>query len=142
MDAMGAKFVVAPFGDSAVAQVRVRELDDLRIVTAKAGNRFVALIGLDKKGDYHKVELTFDKDYKSYQVWVGDTDGPELNLAILPRGVCATIVRDGELDIYVPTNGNLKKVNDSQIATDTLLANWGDRVIGVQSGDVWSIRLQ
>lgn len=142
MDAMGAKYVITPFGESAVAQVRIKELDGMQVVTAKSGSRFVSLIGLGKGGAYRKVEISFDRDYKSHKVWVGDTDGPELNLAVLPKGVCATIIRDGELDIFVPSNGQLNRVQDKQIGTDMLLSNWGDKVICIQSGEVWSIRLR
>lgn len=140
LDAMAAKFVVAPFGESAVAQVRVRELDGVQVVAAKAGNRFAAFITLNKKGEYRKVELTFDREYRTYKVWTDMADGPELNLAILPKGVCATILKDGELNIFVPTNGNVVKAEDSQIATDMLLSNWEDRVIYVQNGEVWAVR--
>lgn len=142
MDAMDAKYVVTPFGETSVIQERIRELDDVRIVTAKSGNRFVSLIGLDKSGVYRKIEITFDREYKSHKVWIGDTDGPELNLAILPKGVCATIVKDGELDIFVPTNGGLTRVSDNQIATDMFLSNWGDKVIYIQDGAVWSLRMK
>lgn len=142
MDAMGAKYVVTPFGEKAVVQERVRELDDLKIVNAKSGNRFVSLIGLDKGGVYHKIEITFDKEYKTKKVWIGDTDGPELNLAILPKGVCATIVQDGELSIFVPTSDKVTRVKDNQIATDMLLANWGDKVVYILDGAVWSLSMK
>lgn len=142
MDAMGAKYVVTPFGELAVAQERVRELDEIKVITAKSGNRFVSLVGLDKKGNYRIIEITFDRDYKSHKVWTADTDGPELNLAILPKGVCATIVKDGELDIFVPVNGQLTRIEDSEIGTDMFLSNWGDRVIYIQNGAVWSLRMK
>lgn len=142
LDAMGAKFVVAPFGNSAVAQIRVRELDGIQVVAAKAGNRFASFITLDKKGDYRKIELAFDREYRTYTAWSDITDGPELNLAILPRGVCATIVRDGELDVFVPENGKVTRVEDNQIATDMLLSNWADRVIYMQNGEVWAVRMK
>lgn len=142
LDAMGAKFVIVPFGDGAVAQIRVRELDGIQIIAAKAGNRFASFIALDKKGDYHKIEITFDSEYRTYKVWMGITDGPELNLAILPKGVCATIIKDGELNIFVPMNGSLTRVEDKLIATDMLLSNWGDRVIYVQNGAVWAVRMK
>lgn len=144
MDAMGAKFVITPFGQDSGIQTRVRELDGIKVVTAKAGNRFVSLIGLDKSGTYRKVEITFERDYKSHRVWMGDTDGPELNLAILPKGVCATIIKDGELDIFVPTNtqGQITRVEDKEIGTDMFLSNWGDRVMYIQDGAVWSLRMK
>jgi hypothetical protein len=142
LDAMGAKFVIAPFGDAAVAQVRTPELDGVQVVGAKAGNRFASFTTLDKKGEYHKVELTFDREYRSYKAWIGTADGPELNLAILPKGVCATIVKDGELDVFVPGSGKVNRTEDGQIATDMLLSNWGDRVVYVQNGELWAVRMK
>lgn len=142
MDAMGAKYVITPFGASSGTQTRVRELNDLKVVTAKAGNRFVSLIGLDRNGIYRKIEITFDRDYKSHKVWSAETDGPELNLAILPKGVCATIVKDGELDVFVPFNGQLTRVEDNEIGTDMILSNWEDKVIYIQNGAVWSLRMK
>jgi hypothetical protein len=142
MDVMGAKFVITPYGSKEGVQVRVREIDALKIVSAKSGHRFVSLIGLDKTGTYTKLELTFDNEYRSYKVWTGDIDNAELNLAILPNGVCATIVRDGELSIFVPTNGKLNQVNDSHIGTDMLLSNWEDKVIYIQNGAVWSLQMK
>ncbi|MBI2591090.1 MAG: hypothetical protein HYW34_00190 [Candidatus Brennerbacteria bacterium] len=140
LDAMGAKFIIAPFGENAVAQIRTRELDGIQIVTAKAGIRFASFIALDKKGDYRKIELAFDNEYRAYKTWIGAVDSSELNLAILPKGVCATIVKDGELNIFVPVNGNITKVEDNQIATNMLLSNWGNRVIYIRNGEIWSIR--
>jgi hypothetical protein len=142
MGAMGAKYAVTPFGESSVAQVRIRELDSMEVVMAKSGNRFVSLVGIKKDGNYQKIEIAFERDYKSYKIWKGDTDSPELNLAILPKGVCATIVRDGELDIFVPTNGQITKVLDKEIATDMFLSNWGDKVIYIQDGALWSLRMK
>jgi hypothetical protein len=113
------------------------------VVTAKAGNRFVSLIGIDRSGIYRKVEITFDRDYKSHRVWIGMTDGPELNLAILPKGVCATIVKDGELDVFVPIkNQDINRVEDKGIGTDMILSNWEDRVIYIQNGAVWALRMK
>jgi hypothetical protein len=67
---------------------------------------------------------------------------PELNLAILPKGVCATIVKDGELDIFVPANGQLVRIDDGQIGADMFLSNWGDKVVYIQNGAVWSLRMK
>lgn len=142
MDAMGAKFVVVPFGDDAVVQQRVKEIDNLKIISAKSGDRFVSLVGLDKTGTYHKVSIAFARDYKSYNVSTVIVDGPELNLAILPKGVCASIDKDGELEIFVPSNGKVTQIGNKNITTDMLLSNWGDRVVYIQDGAVWSLRMK
>lgn len=141
-DAFGTTFVIAPFGDGSCAQVRVPELDGLKPIVARAGNRFIAMVGIDQQGQMHKVEVTFDREYRSYVVWRREIDTPDMNVAILPKGVCATIVEDGRLSIFVPTNGTVNNVQDRQIATDMTLSNWDDRVVYIQDGAVWSLQMK
>jgi hypothetical protein len=141
-DAMGAMFVVVPFGANSCTSIRVPELDNVKTVFAKAGNRFVAIVVIDKKGNYKKLELTFDSDYKAYKIWQGDVDDSSLNVTMLPRGVCATIANDGELDIFVPRNAQLNRVKDKYISTDMMLANWEERVVYIQGGEVWEMRMK
>ncbi|HEY4511717.1 MAG TPA: hypothetical protein VJH55_02655 [Candidatus Paceibacterota bacterium] len=140
-DAMGAKYLIAPFSDSACGQIRVRELDGLVPVAARAGNRFISVIAADSKGNYRKIEFTFDAEYTSYQVWKGDATSPELNAAILPKGVCATILDDGELIIFVPSNGKVIKVQDRHITAEMLLSNWENNVVYVLDGSVWKVSM-
>jgi len=142
-DALGATFVVAPFGTDSVMSVRVKELDGLTPVAAKSGNRFVCVIAMDNKtGQYVRIELTFAKDYSGYTLWQGGAATPDLNMAFLPKGVGATIVDDGELVIFVPTNGAVKKVPDKDIVTDMLLGNWEDKVVYIRNGALWSLTLK
>ena len=72
----------------------------------------------------------------------GKTDSPDLNVAILPKGVCTTIVDDGKMNIFVPTSGTLREVEDTHISTDMLLANWDDRVVYIHDGAIWSVRMK
>lgn len=141
-DAMGAMYLIVPFGEKACAQMRVRELDGLVPVAAKAGNRFITVVMLDQKGDYHKFELTMDRDYVSYKLWQGGTDTADLNIAILPKGVCATIIDDGELNIFVPANATLNKVGDKNITADMVLANWDNKVVYIKDGTVWQVKMK
>lgn len=141
-DAMGAMYIIAPFGDRACTHIRVRELDGLRVLAAKAGNRFIIVIAADRSGTYHKFELTLSRDYTSYQIWQGIIDNPDLNIAILPKGVCATIVTDGELVIFVPTSGAVNKISDKHITTDLKLFNWDNKVVYINNGVLWNARLK
>lgn len=140
-DVMGAAYVIAPFGEDEVAQLRVPELDGQTPVNARAGRRFVTVVGIDSAGDYRKTELAINADYRSYRAWQGEAAGPELNIAILPKGVCATIVEDGMLDVFVPANGKVNRVADGRIGTDIVLANWDDRVLLLHDCEVWRLRM-
>lgn len=141
-DAMGAMYAIVPFSDKSCTQVRVREIDGLKTVSAKAGNRYIVIVAADKNGEYYKVELIMNRDYTGYQVSKTAVDSPDLNIALLPKGVGATIVDDGELVIFVPTSGVVNKVSDKYITTDIALANWDDRVLYIRKGEVWSVRLK
>lgn len=141
-DAMGAIYLVAPFGERGCAHIRARELDGLATVAAKAGNRFIAVVAMDKTGAYHKLEFAMSGDYSGYTLWQGGADNPEMNLAILPKRVCATIVDDGTLTIFVPSDGTVHRVQDKDIETGMALGNWGDRVLYLKAGAVWSVRMK
>jgi hypothetical protein len=141
-DALGAMYLVAPFGKESCAYVRVPELDGLKPIAAKAGHRFAAVIAADASGTYRKFEFAFDSEYRSYTLWQGVTDDPDLNVAILPKGVCATIVDDGELTIFVPANGGMNRVKDQRVTTALALANWEDKVVYLFQGEVWQVRLK
>jgi len=141
-DTMGVAYLIAPFNDTACTEIRVPELDGLKPVAAKAGNRFIVVIGLDKKGNYQKVELTLDREYNTYKVWQEIVDSPDLNLTILPKGVCASIAKDNELNIFVPTSSTQNVVKDKNISTDMLLSNWENKVVYLQNGDVWSVKMK
>ncbi len=139
--AFGATFVVLPFGLDACTTVRVRELDSLVPIAGVAGNRFASVVGVDKTGSYFVCNLTFNADYSSYQADVQKTDSPDLNVTLLPKGVGASIVDDGQLNIFVPTRGASQAVIDTHIATDMVLAHIDDTVVYVHNGALWSVKM-
>ena len=142
VDMLGATFMYLPLVDGGMVQVRAKELDGLQSITARAGNRFVVVMAVDRQGDYHKLEFTFDKTYGSYTLWQGRVDSPDLNVALLPNGVMATVLDDGELTIFVALNGNLKQVQDRGITTAMHLTTWDDKVIYIQDGNVWRVKVK
>ncbi|WP_152535371.1 hypothetical protein [Bradyrhizobium sp. Ai1a-2] len=139
-DVFGNAFVVLPHAGG-ISQIRVPELDGRTVVTGKACSQFAAFTVLDKQGVYGRVELTFDKTFTRYQAWVGPADGPELNMAILPRGVVATITDDFEITIFVPTTGVVNKVRDTGVSTAMKLATWGERIVYLIDGAVWQMMM-
>lgn len=140
-DTLGATYVIAPFGTDSCAQVRVRELDGLKPVAAIAGPRFITVLGLNRQGEYRRIELAFDRFYSRYTASEVLADSGELNLTALPTGVVAAILMDGEIKISVPSNGTVKKVADRDIAADMTLAAVGERVVFLRGGQVWSVRM-
>jgi hypothetical protein len=64
-----------------------------------------------------------------------------LNIAILPKQVCATIVEDGKLTIFVPANGNVTRVEDKAITTEMILSNLDNNVVYVLDGNLWKVSM-
>jgi hypothetical protein len=141
-DSMGAIFIITPFNDKSCVYTRVKELDRLKPIIAKAGNRFVSIVAINKQGVYQKLELMFNNDYSSYTCWNGIADSSDLNLSILPKGVCATIVNDGELVIFVPSNSKVNKIQDKAIDTTMKLENWDNKVVYIKDGELWSLSMK
>lgn len=140
-DVLGAIYLTLPFSDKSCANIRVPELDGIVPVNAIAGHRFVTILGMNKNGEYVKSELYLSEDYTGYKYWSAITDNPELNIAILPKGVCATIIKDGELTIFVPSNGNVNKVVDAQL-TGIQLYRWDNIVVGILDNKLWKVSLK
>jgi hypothetical protein len=141
-DAMGAMFLVVPVGDSGLVQVRARELDGLRVIGGKAGGRFASVMAIGKSGSYQRIDFSFSADHSSYAAEVTAVDQPELNLAILPKGVNASIPEDGDLLVTVPSNGKATSVRDKHISTGMQLSNIGDQVVYIENGAVWALRMK
>ena len=141
-DVLGAMHIISPYGADAVAMVRVPELDGLTTVNALAGNRFAEVITVSKNGDYEAHTFVFTTDWKQYHYSKVSVDGPEQNLTILPKGVTARIVEDGELIIQVPQSGDTKVVRDKDLATDMRLSHIGNQVVYRKVGGLWSLRMQ
>ncbi|MCR4323275.1 MAG: hypothetical protein NUV61_04290 [Candidatus Azambacteria bacterium] len=141
-DAMGASFLIMPSGKTALLQIRVRELDGLKPITAKAENGFVAIIAADNHGTYHKLEILTREHDSTYRTWTGITDNPELTMTMLPKGVGVTIIDDGELTIFVPATQATTKVREPRMTTDITLAHIGDKTAYLNRGEVWTITMK
>lgn len=141
-DAMGASFLIMPSGKTALLQIRIRELDGLKPITAKAENGFAAIIAADAHGAYHKLEILTREQDSTYRIWTGITDNPELTMTMLPKGVGVTIIDDGELTVFVPATQAATKVREPRMTADITLAHIGDKTAYLHRGEVWAITMK
>lgn len=140
-DVLGAMHLVVPYGDDGVVMVRASALDGLRIVNAEGYGRIAMVATVDQSGQYQVFKFAGSEAWKSHTIHVRAVDGPELNLAILPKGVMAEIREDGELNVSVPTQSAVKVVQDKDLMTTMRLGNIGDRVVYRKDDALWSLRM-
>ncbi len=139
---LGALHLIIPFKEAALAMVRTPELDKVRVVNAKSGNRFVEVVTINQNGDYEAIGFSFTEDHRTYSVHKRTVDGPEQNFTILPKGVVAEIPTDGTLLVTVPRSAIEKRIDDKDLATDMHLARIGDQVVYRKEGALWSLSMQ
>jgi hypothetical protein len=141
VDGLGAKYLVLPFGQSNCATVRAKELDGLTQVVGYGGDRFFSCVSIDANGDYIKSEFCFSEDYKAYKYWQGATDTTTLNIATLQKGVVATIIDDGRLNLFgVGNPSNIMKFDDSSILSGMRLFNVGEEIYYLLNGSIYSLK--
>ncbi len=139
-DALGAMFLIVPFSDRSVEYLRTRELDGKKIINAMAGTRYTVVITLDTKtGEYSRHEFIFTSNYQDYIYKHAITSSPELNVAILPKGIIVYIPDDGHLTIEVPTANNRTEIKDPKIRSSFTLFNWENRVVYIDGNEIWAV---
>lgn len=142
-DALGAMYIIAPFGDKSVEYIRSRELDNLKVVNAMSGTRYIVAVTLDSKsGNYFRHEFVFDAKYSSYSYKCNPCSSSELNTAMLPKGVIAYIVDDGHMIIEAPTSNAVTDVKDSKIKSSFTMFNWENRVVYTDGHQIWAVSLK
>ena len=121
-DALGAKFLVAPFGATAVAVVRCRELDGLKTVSMVRRGRIAVMSLLDRAGSYKRASLLFTDDYAGCQVTVSDADDGMLTDVITDGGVVVRFTAEGKLELAMPATGARREADPGGLAEGRLLA--------------------
>lgn len=102
---------ILPFGQGRAALRLIPELDDYRIVDAKAQGHVMVVVG-QRKGVYDRLVFCFAPDMQKYTVRV-EQDIPTLgvNFTVLPSGVCVLVSGDAEIELF-KDNSSVRKVPD------------------------------
>ena len=140
-DVLGAMHLVVPESHGEVAIVRAAELDGLRIIAGTSSGRIAVVLAVDRSGHYRVFTFAGTQSWRRYDVHTRDAHGPDLNVAVLPKGVTAEIRDDGELIVAVPSQGTVRVVNDKNLHSTMRLTAVGNRVVYHYDGALWTLRM-
>lgn len=111
-------------------QIRISELDGVRIQDAKYDNKVLMVVGFTK-GVYNRWIFRFDDGFQTYDTRVITDIKPEgLNFVTLDSGICVSITEDETLELFPNTKG----VNKSRVVTDPGLS--GEMRLSKKAGKV------
>lgn len=104
-------------------QIKVPELDKLKIIDAKFSGGVLMVIG-EQKGKYHRFIFRFDENFREYDVRkVDDVQLSGLNFITLASGICIVITEEEKLEAFSnkKDSKSVKVVDDPSIGSDMRL---------------------
>ena len=144
-DMLGSVFVSVFAGPSLAHQVRIKELDEYRIMDAKYDGGVLMVLG-EKKGQYDRLVFRFDDlSRMTYDVRkVEDVQPGGLNFVVLDTGVCVCLTEEEKLELFSARKGSkaIKTVEDPVLGGDMQLSKKGGTVLFARGEEVYSMRLK
>jgi len=153
---LGSTFASLFMYAGAAQQVRIKELDDYRIVDAKydgassyatadlqAGG--VLMVLGEKKGRYDRLVFRFDQGCVNYDVRkVRNVTMGDLNFVVLDTGVCVCLTEDEKLELFSARMGStsIKTVEDPVLGGDMKLTKHGGQVLFMRGEKLYSMKLK
>lgn len=143
-DMLGSVFVSLFPRSKASFQVRVPELDSLKIVDARFDSG-VLMILATKKGKYSRFIFRFTEDYTSYDVReVEDIQPTGLNFVTLESGVCVCLTEEENLELFSAKKGSgaTKVVDDKILGNDMRLVKRSGRLGFLRGNALYEMRMK
>jgi len=136
-DLLGKQHATIPYEKGKCVTIPISELNGYRIIDAKAeGN--VCAVSAEKRGNYYRFVIVFDKLFRTYGVSRHDDISYEpVNFTVLPNGNC--IMTSGP-DVMIFNGSKAKTVANPPFDPNTKLFNVGGAVFFVNGGNVYSVK--
>jgi len=140
---LGSMFVSLLSGPGIARQVRIKELDDYKVLDAKFDSNVLMVIGA-KGGKYDRLVFRFDPD-DTYDVRVvADITPAGLNFITLDSGICVCLTEEEKLEVFKASKGHaaMKIVEDKVLGSDMRLAKHGGTVLFYRGGKVYRMKMK
>jgi len=147
-DMLGSQFISLFPRSGETYQVRIKELDDYRVLDAKfdVGNKGGVLMVLGMKGgNYDRIVFRFADKYTTYDVrTVSDVGQVGLNFVVTDAGVCVCLNEDDKIELSSVRKGStaVKTVTDNVLGGDMRLFKRGAEVLVARGDRVYTMRMK
>lgn len=125
-------------------QIRIPELDGVRIQDAKYDNKVLMVVGF-KKGVYNRWIFRFDDEFQAYDNrMIPDIKPESLNFVTLDTGLCVSMTEDETLELFPNTKGVNKSrvVSDPALSGEMRLYKKGGKVVFAKESKLYSLSLK
>ncbi len=143
-DMLGSTFVSLFPRSKASYQIRIPELDPVKVVDIKFDGGVLMAI-TTKNGKYNRFIFRFTDDFTSYDVReVEDITPTGLNFVVLDTGVCACLTEDENLELFSSKKGSssVKVVEDKALGGDMHLVKRGGRLGFTRGETLFEMRMK
>jgi len=143
-DMMGATYASLYPASGLSYHVHLKELDEYRVLEAKADKNVLMVVGA-KKGRYDRLVFRFDSNYQDYDVRVVENITPMgLNFVSLDSGVCACINEEEKLELFSRKRGapGVKIVDDPVLGSDMRLFKHTGRVVFPRGNSILHMKMK
>lgn len=141
---LGATYVSLFPTPGAHYQVRVPELDAVRVLDAKFDSGVLMVVG-SLKGVYNRYIFRFDDAYSSYDMRViADITPNGLNFVTLDTGLCVCLNEDETLELFFAAKGSNKSrvVSDPALSGEMRLYKKGGKIVFTKGDKLFSLSLK
>lgn len=99
-DLLGKIYLTLPYKLGSCFSKHIPQLDDYRIVDAKAEKNIVVVVG-EKKGQFDRIILIYNKNFDSCEVRKAtDITYDGINFTVMDNGLCVLLASDDELELF------------------------------------------
>jgi hypothetical protein len=125
-------------------QIRLNELDKVKVLYAKYDNKILMIVGF-LNGLYHRWIIKFNNDFSEKEIRViSDVTPQEPNFVVLDNGNCISLNEDETLEIFSNAWGanRLKKITDPALSTDMILYKKSGKVIFAKNNKLFHFSMK
>jgi len=136
---LGKQTLVIPYKKGSCFSKYIPQLDGYRIVEAKS-DKWVTVIVAEKKGQFDRFIIVFNKDYTSFDVRkVDDVAYDTINFTVMDNGLCALLASPTELELFV-NNQKVEVLEDPPFDSTMKLFSTTDGIYFINGNSIHQIK--